>query len=115
MSFSFSLILLIGAILTFVLILRKIRCSEVTIADSTFWFLFASGLVVMGLFPQISFFFAEQLDVQSPANFVFMSIIAVLVLREFYTTIEVSQLRAKVRILIQNEALNDLEERRDEK
>lgn len=55
MSLLFSATLLISALLIFWLILRKIRRSEVTIADSTFWFLFALSLVLMGVFRQIPF------------------------------------------------------------
>lgn len=112
MSPLFSSALLIGALLTFALIVRKIRRSEVTIADSTFWFLFAFGLVVLGLFPQISFFFARIFHVESPANFVFVCIIAVLVLHEFYSTIALSQLRAKVHTMAQNQALCDHQDRK---
>lgn len=111
MSLLFSATLLIGALLTFSLILRKIRKAEVTIADSTFWFLFALSLVLMGVFRQIPFFFAELFSIESPANFVFVYVIAVLVIREFYATVEVSQLRAKVRNLVQNQALADVRER----
>jgi len=110
-SLLFSATLLIGALLTFGLILRKIRKAEVTIADSTFWFLFALSLVLMGVFRQIPFFFAELFSIESPANFVFVYVIAVLVIREFYATVEVSQLRAKVRNLVQNQALADVRER----
>ena len=111
MSLLFSATLLIGALLTFGLILRKIRKAEVTIADSTIWFLFALSLVLMGVFRQIPFFFAELFSIESPANFVFVYVIAVLVIREFYATVEVSQLRAKVRNLVQNQALADVRER----
>ena len=111
MSLLFSATLLIGALLTFSLILRKIRKAEVTIADSTFWFLFALSLVLMGVFRQIPFFFADLFSIESPANFVFVYVIAVLVIREFYATVEVSQLRAKVRNLVQNQALIDAQER----
>lgn len=111
MSLLFSATLLIGALLTFGLILRKIRKAEVTIADSTFWFLFALSLVLMGVFRQIPFFFVELFSIESPANFVFVYVIAVLVIREFYATVEVSQLRAKVRNLVQNQALADVRER----
>lgn len=107
MSLLFSATLLIGALLTFGLILRKIRKAEVTIADSTFWFLFALSLVLMGVFCQIPFFFTNVLGIESPANFVFVYVIAVLVIREFYSTVEVSQLRAKVRNLAQGEALSE--------
>ena len=105
MSLLFSATLLIGALLTFWLIIRKIRQAEVTIADSTFWFLFALSLVLMGVFRQSPFIFADVFGIESPANFVFVYVIAVLVIREFYATVEVSQLRAKVRNLVQNEAL----------
>lgn len=111
MSLLFSATLLVGALLTFWLILRKIRKAEVTIADSTFWFLFALSLVLMGVFRQIPFFFADLFSIESPANFVFVYVIAVLVIREFYATVEVSQLRAKVRNLVQKQALADAQER----
>ena len=68
----------------------------------------------MGVFREIPFFFANVFDVESPANFVFVYVIAVLVLREFYTTVEVSQLRAKVRNLVQNEALIEASFRMDD-
>ncbi len=108
MSLLFSATLLISALLIFWLILRKIRRSEVTIADSTFWFLFALSLVLMGVFRQIPFFFAGVFGIESPANFVFAYVIAVLILREFYSTVEISQLRARVRGLAQKEALRKM-------
>lgn len=108
MSLLFSATLLISALLIFWLILRKIRRSEVTIADSTFWFLFALSLVLMGVFRQIPFFFAGIFGIESPANFVFAYVIAVLILREFYSTVEISQLRARVRRLAQKEALRKM-------
>lgn len=114
MSLLFSATLLVGALLTFWFVLRKIRKAEVTIADSTFWFLFALSLVLMGVFRETPFFFANVFDIESPANFVFVYVIAVLVLREFYTTVEVSQLRAKVRNLVQNEALIEASFRMDD-
>lgn len=108
MSLLFSATLLISALLIFWLILRKIRRSEVTIADSTFWFLFALSLVLMGVFRQIPFFFAGVFGIESPANFVFAYVIGVLILREFYSTVEISQLRARVRGLAQKEALRKM-------
>lgn len=113
MSLLFSATLLVGALLTFWLILRKIRKAEVTIADSTFWFLFALSLVLMGVFRQIPFFFADLFSIESPSNFVFVYVIAVLVIREFYATVEVSQLRAKLRNLVQNQALADAQKQTD--
>lgn len=111
MSLLFSATLLIGALLTFGLILRKIRKAEVTIADSTFWFLFALSLVLMGVFRQIPFFFAELFSIESPANFVFDYVIAVLVTVSFTLPSRCRSWRAKVRNLVQNQALADVRER----
>ena len=90
-SAVFAILLVIGAVCVFAYILRKIRKSEIKIADSTFWFLFAASLVLLAIFPQIAYFFSDLLQVQSPSNFVFLYVIAVLVIREFLTTVEISK------------------------
>lgn len=114
MSAVFTIVLIIGAVVAFAYILRKIRKSEIKIADSTFWFLFAASLVLLAIFPQIAYFFSDLLQVQSPSNFVFLYVIAVLVIREFLTTVEISKLRARVTQLTQQKALEDLGEREAE-
>lgn len=111
MSIQFIVVLVVCAICAFAYILRKIRKSEITIADSTFWFLFAVSLVLLALFPQIAFFFSEALQIQSPSNFVFLYVIAVLVIREFLSTVELAKLRARLTTLTQREALDDLRDR----
>lgn len=111
MSIQFIIVLVACAICAFAYILRKIRKSEITIADSTFWFLFAASLVLLALFPQIAFFFSEALQIQSPSNFVFLYVIAVLVIREFLSTVELAKLRARLTTLTQREALDELRDR----
>lgn len=106
MSFLFRSLLIVGAILAFFYILRKIRKSEIKIADSTFWFLFALGVVILALFPQIVYFACKILDIDSPVNFVYLVIITILVIREFGSTVEVARLRSKVNTLVQEEALS---------
>ncbi len=114
MSAVFTIVLIIGAVCVFAYILRKIRKSEIKIADSTFWFLFAASLVLLAIFPQVAYYLSDLLQVQSPSNFVFLYVIAVLVIREFLTTVEISKLRARVALLTQQKALEDLEEREEE-
>lgn len=108
MSTQFVIVLVVCAICAFAYILRKIRKSEITIADSTFWFLFAASLVLLAVFPQIAFFFSDVLQIQSPSNFVFLYVIAVLVIREFVSTVELAKLRARLTALTQREALDEL-------
>lgn len=107
MTVFFRVVLIVGALCVFAFILRKIRKSEIKIADSTFWFLFAASFVLLALFPQIAFFFSGILGVESPANFVFLYVIAVLLMREFISTVELSKLRNRLTALAQDEALRE--------
>lgn len=109
MTLLFRITLILCALLLFAYILRKIRHSEVKIADSTFWFTFALFIVLLAVFPQIAFFFSNIFGIESPSNFVFLAIIAILLVREFFTTVELSQLRNKVAALAQAEALAELD------
>lgn len=114
MSLVFRIALVAGALLVFAFVLRKIRRSEIKIADSTFWFLFAFSFVLLAVFPQIAFFFSGVLKIESPANFVYLYVIAVLILHNFFVTVELSKLRAKLTSLIQEEALADMEKQGSE-
>ncbi|MEA5020596.1 MAG: DUF2304 domain-containing protein [Gordonibacter sp.] len=111
MTLLFRMALVAGALFALAFILRKIRHAEIKISDSTFWFLFAASLVLLALFPEIAFFFSDVFAIQSPANFVFLYVIAALVIREFSSTVELSQMRSKLTALVQAEALRDAEER----
>lgn len=111
MTAVYSVVLIVGAILAFAFILRKIRKSEIKIADSTFWFLFAASLVLLAVFPQIASLFSNLLGIESPSNFVFLYVVAVLLLREFLSTVEISKLRSRIAALTQEEALREKRER----
>lgn len=109
----FRVALIVGAVLTLALMLRKIRRSEVRIADATFWFIFATVLVLIALFPPIVFFFADVLGIESPANFVFLCLFVVLIMYAFHVTVELAHLRAQLTTLAQNDALREEKEEVD--
>lgn len=106
MSVLFRLFLIVGALAAFFFILTKIRKSEIKIADATFWFLFAFGVVVLAIFPPIAYFFCDIFQVESPVHLVLLVIIAILIIRMFRMTVEMAKLRSKVTTLVQNEALS---------
>lgn len=112
MNLTLRVLLVICALIAFAYMLRKIRKSEVKIADSTFWFLFGLSLVVLAVFPWIAYFFAGLMNIESPTNFVFLYVIAVLLIREFITTTELSQTRSKLTFLTQEIALKAAEDER---
>ena len=109
MTLLFRITLIVCALLVFIYVLRKIRHSEVKIADSTFWFIVALVILLLAVFPHIAFFFSTIFGIESPSNCVFLAIIAILRVREFFTTVELSQLRNKVAALAQAEALAELD------
>ena len=83
MTLLFRITLIVCALLVFIYVLRKIRHSEVKIADSTFWFIFALVILLLAVFPHIVFFFSNIFGIESPSNCVFLAIIAILLVREF--------------------------------
>lgn len=110
MTLAFRVLLIVGAVLMFAVMMRKIRKSEVNISDSLFWFFFGASLVILAIFPEIAFFFSGLLGVESPANLLFLYVVAVLVVRGFISTAEISTLRSKLIALAQEEALEDVNE-----
>ena len=76
--------LVLGSLITATYILRRVRLAKVQIEDTIFWLRF-----------------------QSPINFVYIVIIFLLLAKQFFMSIRLSQLDSKVRILTQRVALNE--------
>ena len=67
--------------------------------DAIFWLVFSGVLLVLAVFPQISFWLSKLLGIESPANLVFLLIICLLIEKIFTLSIITSQLEEKVSIL----------------
>ena len=83
MTLSLQLILAFVALVTFFVIFRSIRKSNLQIEESFFWLLFSTILLVLSIFPSIIIFFSKLLGFQSPANFVFLFIIFLLMVNQY--------------------------------
>lgn len=99
--------LVICALLTLVFVTRKLRRSQFDTADSLFWLFLSACLLAVSIFPNIAYFFSSLLGIQSPSNFIFLTVIALLLVREFSIQIELSQLRRKLTFLAQEIALRN--------
>lgn len=116
MSWEIRLVLIVGALLTAVFMLRKIRRSKIEIGYSIFWILFSAGVLILSIFPQIAFWAVDLLKMQSPINVVYLVMIFVLIMKLFSTTVKLSELENKINALAQQMAINrteQTEERRD--
>lgn len=110
----FRIVLILGALVVFFFVLRKLKKTEMSIANSVFWLLFVASLVIVAVFPSIAFFFSDLLGIESPSNFIFLYVIAFLFIKCFTLTVEVSKLGEKVNVLSQEVALKENQALREE-
>ena len=101
-----SIILVASSIITFIFVMRLIRKSTVRIEDTFFWIIFSLILVILSIFPDIAFYLSDLLGFQSPINLVFLVIIFILIINQFYMSLKISRLTIKQKELVQAIAIN---------
>jgi len=80
------------------------------IDDSIYWIFFATLILVVSIFPQIAIWASELLDIQSPANFVFLFISFMIVIKLFQVSIDCSVQKHRLNHLVQKLALLNYEQ-----
>lgn len=105
MSNTLRAVLMLSALVTVVWILRKIYKCKVKLKDAIFWFCMAVLLAVFGIIPEIAYWCAELIGIQTPVNFIFLMVIALLIEKIFTLSIIVSQMEDKITILSAEVAL----------
>lgn len=111
MTLALRIVLIIFSILTAVFVFRKIRKSQMQIADSLFWIIFCSMLILLSIFPQIANYACNWVGVMAPVNFVFLAIIFLLLLKVFLMSVKISVLENKLQNLVQEYALKEYDSR----
>ena len=107
MSIVLRVFLVVCAVLTLFFIFRKIRKSEFEIIDSIFWFIFVVVIALLAVFPQIAYALSALFGFESPSNFIFLSFIAILVMRVFSLNAKIASLRGRMNELVQELALRE--------
>lgn len=117
MTVGLRIILLTVALLSCIFVIRKIRKAQMRIEDTLFWIIIAVGTLALGIFPQIAFWCAGLLGIQSPVNFVFLVFVFILLFKVFILTIQISQLQEKIKNLASFIAIKqyDIEKEKDDK
>lgn len=105
MTGNLRFFLLIGAALLLVLVARKIKKSQFDTHDTFFWLGLSVLLILAAAFPQLVYAASDLLGFQSPSNFVFLTVIAILLWRLFRLQENVVALRRKLTTLVQEIAL----------
>ena len=103
----FRVVLVVVSIGTLATVLKRIQKAKLTIEDSIFWILLAMMFVVFALFPIVPDTLARLLGIYSTANFLFLFMIFILLMRMFSMSMRISTLEDKIRKLVQELALRD--------
>ncbi len=107
----FRVVLVVVSIGTLATVLKRIQKAKLTIEDSIFWILLAMMFVVFALFPIVPDTLARLLGIYSTANFLFLFMIFILLMRMFSMSMRISTLEDKIRKLVQELALRDKDAR----
>ena len=114
MTLLFRIILLAVCLFTYFFLHHSIKKERMRIEESIFWLILSLLLLVFSIFPGIPDILARLLGIYSTANFLFLFVIFILLLRLFYVNAALGKLEERVKTLVQNEALRDRREREKE-
>ena len=109
MSITLRILLIICSILSFVFCIRRIKQSKLKVTNSVVWMLGSLMLILMSIFSGAVEWISEQLGFIAPVNFVFLIMIAFLLIQVFIDNIRISALNEKIKDLDHYIALNELE------
>ena len=113
MTALFRLVLVAVSIGTFAIVMQKIRNSKMRLEVAVFWVLLCVMFIIFALFPVVPDTMAAMLGIYSTANFLFLFMIFILLMKTFTMSLHISELEKKIEELTQSLALSD-HERKDE-
>ena len=115
MTLLFRIILLAVCLFTYFFLHHSIKKERMRIEESIFWLILSLLLLVFSIFSGIPDILARLLGIYSTANFLFLFVIFILLLRLFYVNAALGKLEERVKTLVQNEALRDRREREQDR
>jgi len=111
MSIELRILLIISSIIMILTVFAKIRKSKFQIHDGIFWFFLSLLFLVLSIFPQIVIRLSSLIGVESPANLVFLCILALVLIKNFLLSAKISMLEYKLTQLAQRMAIENTEKR----
>ena len=109
MTIMLRIVLIVVSVMMMAFMMRKIRQAKVQIEAALFWVIVALILVAFSIFPALADFCARILGIYSTANFLFLFMIFLLMVKVFSMTLLVSELETRQRELVQKIALEQQE------
>lgn len=113
MTTLFRIVLIAASVGTFAIVMQKIRNSKMRLEDAVFWVLLCVMFVVFAVFPAVADTLASLLGIYSTANFLFLFMIFILLMKTFTMSLHISELEKKIEELTQSLALSEYEHREE--
>lgn len=99
MSITLRIILIVASTFSFILCIRRIKQSKLQVTNSLIWMLGSLVLILMSIFSGAVEWISEKLGFIAPVNFVFLIMIAFLLMQTFIDNIRISSLNEKIKDL----------------
>ncbi len=107
MTITLRIILVILSVISFILCVKKIKESKLKVINSVTWMIGSFLFVFMSIFSSAVEYISSKLGFMAPVNFVFLVIIAFLLVQNFIDNIRISTLSEKIKDLNHYIALED--------
>ncbi|MDR0357405.1 MAG: DUF2304 domain-containing protein [Clostridiales Family XIII bacterium] len=107
MNIELRILLIAASVLTMVFFLWQIRAHRLQIQYAISWSLFSLFLLLLSIFPSVVSFTSELLGFQSPAGFIYVLVIFILLIKQFTATIKLSEMDRKIVELTQYNAIRE--------
>lgn len=111
MSVILRVLLIISSFIAFYLCITKIKKSQLKIENSVTWMFGCIILILISIFPNIVIWISGKLGFVAPVNFIFLVIIAFLLIQTFIDNIHITSLNEKIKELDHYIALKEKEEK----
>lgn len=113
MTITLRILLIISSALSFVLCIKKIKQAKLKVENSIVWMLGSVLLILMSIFSNVVELISEKLGFMAPVNFVFLIIIAFLLIEVYLNNIKITELNEKIKKIDHYIALKEFEDKKE--
>lgn len=112
MSVTLRILLIVCSILSFVLCIKRIKQAKLKVTNLVVWLVGSFILILISIFSNGVEWISEKIGFMAPVNFVFLIVIAFLLIQVFIDNIRISNLNEKIKDLDHYIALKELENKK---
>lgn len=105
MSITLQLELIAGAVCLLLIIFYMLKKDLLSVKYSLLWLFFSAVLLIFAAFPYVVYVLRDILDIEVPANLIFMLLFCFVLMLLLSLSIAISQLANKTKRLAQSNAL----------